>query len=51
MQIMEPDARCIDRDVLAAPIAMVDELAAMDWPPIMQGLLQRIEHEAGMRRS
>jgi hypothetical protein len=37
-----------DRDVLAAPVAMVHEPDAMDWPPIMQGLLQRVEHEAGV---
>ena len=36
----------LDRDVLAAAIAVVHEPAAMDGPPIMEGLLQRIEHEA-----
>ena len=41
----------LDRDVLAAAIAVVDEPAAMDRPPIMQSLLQRIEHEARMRRA
>ena len=40
-----------DRDVLAAPVAMVHKPDAMDWPPIMQGLLQRVEHEAGVSRS
>src|SRR3954453_4820545 len=36
---------------LAAPVAVVHEPATMDRPPIMQGLLQRIEHEARMRRA
>jgi hypothetical protein len=40
-----------DRDVLAAPVAMVHKPAAMDRPPIVQCLLQRIEHEARMRRA
>lgn len=35
---------------LAAPVAVVHEPATMDRPSIMQGLLQRIEHEACMRR-
>ena len=35
----------LDGYVLAASVAMVDEPAAMDRSPIMQGLLQRIEHE------
>jgi hypothetical protein len=30
---------------------MVHEPAAMDWPSIVQGLLQRVEHEAGVRRA
>ncbi|MGY3235182.1 hypothetical protein ACVMAJ_002072 [Bradyrhizobium sp. USDA 4448] len=30
---------------------MVHESAAMDQPPIVQGLLQRIEHEARVRRA
>ncbi|MET4635620.1 hypothetical protein ABIE08_003571 [Kaistia defluvii] len=29
---------------------MMDKAAAMDGPSLMQGLLQRIEHEAGMGR-
>src|SRR3954468_8587337 len=33
---------------LAAALAAMDEPAAMDRPPIMEGLLQRIEHEARM---
>src|SRR5258706_12931091 len=40
-----------DRDVLAAPVAMVHEPAAMDRPSIMQGLLQCVEHEAGVCRA
>src|ERR1700689_4445192 len=40
-----------DRDVLAAPVAMVHEAAAMDRSAIVQGLLQRIEHEAGVREA
>ena len=31
----------LDRDVLAAPVAVVHESAAMDWPSIMQGLQRR----------
>jgi hypothetical protein len=27
------------------------EPAAMEGPPVMQSLLQRVEHEAGVRRS
>src|SRR3954469_21102754 len=38
----------LDRDVLAAAVAVMYEPAAMDRPPIMEGLLQRIEHEARM---
>ncbi len=33
---------------LAAPVAMVHEPTAMDGPPVMEGLLERVEHEAGM---
>src|SRR5271156_5722142 len=36
---------------LATSVAVVHEPAAMDRPPIMQGLLQRIEREARMRRT
>ena len=39
----------LDRDVLAAPVAVMDEAAAMDRPPVMERLLQGIQHEAGMR--
>ena len=42
--------RVLDRDVLHAAIRVVDETAA-DRPAFLQGLLQRIEHEAGMRRA
>ena len=38
-----------DRDVLAAPVAVVNETGAMHRPPLMEGLLQGIEHESGMR--
>ena len=40
----------LDRDVLHAAIGVVHEAAAGDGFAIMQRLLQRIEHEAGMRR-
>jgi len=39
-----------DRDVLAAPVAVVDQTATMDWAPVMDRLFQGIQHEAGMRR-
>jgi len=29
----------------------MDEPAATEGPPVMQSLLQRVEHEAGVRRS
>src|SRR6266511_1973078 len=38
-----------DRDVLAAPVAVMHEPAAMHRPPVMESLLQRVEHEAGVR--
>ena len=38
-------------DVLRSPVGMVNQSAAMKWPPVMECLLQRIEHEAGMSRS
>ena len=37
-----------DRDILAAAVTVMDEPAAMDGPALVQGLLQRIEDEAGM---
>ena len=39
------------RDVLNATVAMMDEAAAMNRPTIMQRLLERVEHEARMRRA
>ena len=38
-----------DRDILAATIAVMDQPAAMNWPPVVQSLLEGIEHKAGMR--
>ena len=38
----------LDRQVLAAAIAVMDEAAA-DWPAFVDRLLQGIEDEAGMR--
>src|ERR1700761_5034451 len=44
-------ALCVfDGHVLAAPVAVMHEPAAMDGPPIMQRLLQCIEDEARLRR-
>jgi len=40
-----------DRNVSAAPVAVVHERAAMDRPSTMQRLLQCIEHAARMRRA
>src|SRR3954464_13587163 len=40
-----------DRDVLHTAIAVVDEAAAPDGPARVQGLLQRVQHEAGMSRA
>lgn len=37
-------------DVLRTPVGMMHEVATMDRPSPMQGLLQRVEHEAGMGR-
>src|ERR1700761_4705448 len=43
-------ALCVfDGHVLAAPVAVMHEPAAMDGPPIMQRLLQCIEDEARLR--
>src|SRR5690606_24299151 len=41
----------LDGYVLTSSVAVVYEPAAMDRPSIVQGLLQRIEHEAGVRRT
>ncbi len=38
-----------DRDILAAAVAMVDQPATMFRPALVQSLLERIEHEGGMR--
>ncbi len=38
-----------DRGVLTAPVAVVDEAGAMHRPPVIEGLLQGIQHETGMR--
>ena len=35
---------------LQTPVGMMHQPATMKWPPIMEGLLQRIEHEACMSR-
>ena len=32
-----------------APVGVVDEPAAAQWSPLMKRLLERFEHEAGMR--
>ena len=40
----------LNRDVLAAAVAVVDQSAAMDWPPIVDRLLEGVEHKAGMCR-
>src|SRR3954447_23443018 len=39
-----------NRDILHPPIAMVHETATLDGPARVQGLLERVEHEAGVRR-
>ena len=41
----------LDRDVLHTAITVVDEAAAPDGPALVQGLLQRVQHEAGMSRA
>ena len=37
------------RDILAASVAVMDQSAALQGAAIMQSLVQRIEHEAGVR--
>ena len=37
-----------DRDVLDAPVTMVDELIPLERPPVMERLLQRVEDEPGL---
>src|SRR5947207_15944874 len=39
-----------DRHVLASPVAVVHQPGAMDRPPFMQSLLQRVEHERSEER-
>ena len=54
MPIATSNSRVLRRpfeSALDAAIAVVHETAALDRPSIMQGLLQRIEHEAGVRRA
>jgi hypothetical protein len=49
-----PPGGCCDDHLnppLAAPIAVMHESAAMDGPPIVQRLLQRVEDEARLRRA
>ncbi len=41
--------RIFYRDILPAPAAVMDQAAAMQGPPVMLGLLQRIKHEPRMR--
>jgi len=40
-----------DRDVLHPAIAVVDEAAAADGPALVQDLLQRVQHKAGVSRA
>src|SRR5260370_41917341 len=37
-----------DREVLAASITMMNKASSIQRPPVMQSLLDSIEHEAGM---
>src|SRR3954464_5434294 len=41
----------LDREVLHTAIAVMDEAAAPDRPALVQGLLQRVQHEAGVSRA
>ena len=41
----------LDGEVLHTAIAVVDEAAAANRPSLMQRLLQRIQHEAGVSRA
>ena len=41
----------LDRDVLHTAITVVNEAAAPDGSALVQGLLQRVQHEAGVRRA
>ena len=40
-----------DRDVLAASVTVMHQPTAMQRPPVMQSLFQRVEHEARVRCS
>lgn len=40
----------LDRDILAAAVAVVDQAATVDGSPIVDRLLQGIQHETGVRR-
>src|SRR3954468_14969624 len=41
----------LNRDVLHTAITVVDQAAAPDGPALVQGLLQRVQHEAGVSRA
>src|SRR3954462_3659136 len=41
----------LDREILHPTIAVMDEAAAPDRPALVQGLLQRVQHEAGVSRA
>ncbi len=41
----------LDRYVLNTPVGVVDETTAMDWPPVMECLVQGIEDETRMSGS
>ncbi len=43
--------RILNGYILAAPVAVMDQAAAMQGPPVVQSLLQRIKHEPRMRRA
>src|SRR3954452_25284570 len=50
--IATPSVKVLRRPLecaLGAPVAMVHETAALDRPALVQGLLERVEHEAGVR--
>jgi len=36
----------LDGNVLDAPVAVMDQPITLQWPPVMERLLQRIQHEA-----
>ena len=49
-----PSSRCCDdrfESALRAAIAVMDEAAALDGSAIVQSLLQRVQHEAGVSRA